>query len=81
MKGIPFAENEVTITLNKGWNWMGYTPNMEMSVNAALCNLMAEEGDIVMAQDQFATYDGASFGRAVFLFLLRVMPIYIIPVR
>lgn len=61
LKGIPFAENEVTITLNKGWNWMGYTPNMEMSVNAALCNLMAEEGDIVMAQDQFATYDGAAW--------------------
>ena len=37
LKGISFAENEVTITLNKGWNWMGYTPNMEMSVNAALC--------------------------------------------
>ena len=61
LKGIPFAENEVTITLNKGWNWMGYTPNMEMSVNAALRNLMAEEGDIVMAQDQFATYDGTAW--------------------
>ena len=40
---------------------MGYTPNMEMSVNAALRNLMAEEGDIVMAQDQFSTYDGTAW--------------------
>lgn len=59
LKGIPFVENEVTITLNKGWNWIGYTPNAEMSINVALDNLIAEENDIIMAQDNFATYDGA----------------------
>lgn len=61
LEGIPFAEDEVTVTLNKGWNWMGYTPNMEMSVCAALENLIAEENDIIMAQDNFATYDGANW--------------------
>ena len=25
LKGIPFAENEVTITLNKGWNYGVYS--------------------------------------------------------
>lgn len=61
LKGIPFAEDEVTVTLNKGWNWMGYTPNVEMSVGTALENLIAEENDIIMAQDNFATYDGANW--------------------
>lgn len=61
LKGVPFSEDEVTVTLHKGWNWIGYIPNMEMPVNMALGNLTAEEGDVVMAQDQFATYDGATW--------------------
>ena len=44
------------LTLNPGWNWIGYTMASAADVNMALGNLNATNGDIVKAHNGFASY-------------------------
>lgn len=57
-KETGYSVNPTTIplTLRPGWNWIGYVPNLTLSVDAALANLEAMEGDIIKGQRGFATY-------------------------
>ena len=47
-----------TITLKKGWNGIGYTPMMNLSVETALADYhsKAQEGDVIKSHDEFAVY-------------------------
>ena len=44
------------ITLNPNWSWIGYPAPFAASINDALANLNASEGDVVKTQSAFATY-------------------------
>ncbi|PSR56573.1 hypothetical protein AHMF7605_25285 [Adhaeribacter arboris] len=48
--------NEI-ITLKKGWNWIGYTPQVSMPVPDALAGVTLANGDIIKSQTDFAIYD------------------------
>lgn len=61
LKGMPHASDESTITLSRGWNWIGFIPTIEMTLGRALANLTAEENDIIKEQDNFAIYDGSAW--------------------
>lgn len=54
-----YAWNPSTpITLNAGWNWIGYPVDQTMSVDEAFANTDADIDDVVVGQSGFATYDG-----------------------
>ncbi len=61
LKGFPFMPDEVNIGLNSGWNWLGYIPDTEMSLNDAFAGLNAEMNDVVKGQDAFAMYNGSEW--------------------
>ena len=44
------------ITLNQGWNWIGYPVNSPQSVGIALANLEPESGDVIMGQGGTSTF-------------------------
>lgn len=46
------------IQLKKGWNWIGYIPVCENSLEGALANLSPSEGDVIKDYDDFAVYTG-----------------------
>ena len=56
-------EADRTITLHPKWNYIGYTPMVNLPVNEALedLKLKASDGDIIKSQDEFATF-AASVG-------------------
>lgn len=59
VEGIPVESS--TITINPGWNWIGYTPIEEQSLDMALSSLILSDGDMIKSQNEFAVYDGASW--------------------
>ncbi|MDR2962842.1 MAG: T9SS type A sorting domain-containing protein [Bacteroidales bacterium] len=47
---------EGTISLTKGWNYIGYVPSVNMTVKEALAGYDAQKGDIVKSQTSFAMF-------------------------
>lgn len=57
--GTPLVEeSQRTITIHDGWNYIGYTPMMNLPVKEALTDFFskASNGDIIKSQDEFATF-------------------------
>ena len=52
------AGNERIITVEPGWNWIGYNNTFTISVADAFAPLDPQDGDIVKGQTGFAMYDG-----------------------
>ncbi|MBR1934394.1 MAG: hypothetical protein IJ841_12025 [Prevotella sp.] len=50
------AQNEMPVTLKKGWNWIAYTPLTTMTVGEALAAANPQKGDIVKSQTGIAIY-------------------------
>ena len=48
--------SEITITLNPGWNWIGYPSNVEVRLEDALDGLQPSHGDEIKTQGAFASY-------------------------
>ncbi len=48
--------SEITITLNPGWNWIGYPSNVEVRLEDALAGLQPSHGDEIKNQNDFAQY-------------------------
>ena len=40
------------VTLNEGWNWIGYPSNVSVSINDALKDLTPQEGDIIKTRNK-----------------------------
>ena len=60
--GEPTNPADVDITLEKGWNWIGYPCQSSNTLDAAFASV-AEEGDMVKNQTSFAIYtEGAWVG-------------------
>ena len=50
-----------TMSLHKGWNWIGYVPVSSNSLSAALAGITPSENDIIKCMDDFATYSGGKW--------------------
>jgi hypothetical protein len=50
-----------TVHLRKGWNWLGYIPTVELSIETALSGLNASNGDRLTCQDAFVEYKDGSW--------------------
>ena len=50
-----------SISLKPGWNWIGYPVEGAQTLAAAFSNYLAEEGDEIIGQDGFATYENGSW--------------------
>lgn len=46
------------ISLNAGWNWLGYPVGQTMSVNEAFATTDVETLDVIVGQNGFAQFDG-----------------------
>jgi hypothetical protein len=46
----------MTLQLQAGWNWMGYTCMFDAPLSHALKGMEAEENDVIYSQGRFATY-------------------------
>lgn len=63
LTGYRYEPSLETKTLEKGWNWMGYIPSVELTVATALSNLLATADDEIIGQDGLCTYaDGKWVG-------------------
>lgn len=56
ISGIPSVCKDSQLKIYPGWTWFGYLPTFAQSVAASMSNFSPEEGDIVLGQDQLATY-------------------------
>ena len=55
IEGTEKADAKVHVA-GQRWNYIGYTPKFNLTVNEALAGYRAEEGDVVKSQTQFAMY-------------------------
>jgi hypothetical protein len=55
--GAKLNPAEILIPLNTGWNWIGYTPAVNLEINDAFGNYNPAEGDLIKSQYAFAMYD------------------------
>ena len=56
MIGNAAVPSQHPITLGQGWTWIGYVPSTAMSVDAAMANLDALQGDRLKSQQGYADY-------------------------
>jgi hypothetical protein len=61
ISGIEIDPTTRPVTLDSGWNWLGFISQRNLSVTEALSSHNAQSGDLVKSQTQFAIYD-ASIG-------------------
>ena len=54
-EGVLTSTNDYTMTLETGWNWIGYIPNESMSLSIAL-DFTAEGSDYIKGQTGYAEY-------------------------
>ncbi|MEL7146258.1 MAG: T9SS type A sorting domain-containing protein, partial [Bacteroidota bacterium] len=59
VSGAPVSTDNTSIQVNAGWNHLGYTPQVRMTVEEALAGLNPQEGDLVKTETEFAVYSGA----------------------
>lgn len=53
--------NDVEITAQSGWTWIGFPSNTVISVTDALAYYDANNEDVIKSKDAFATYDNGSW--------------------
>lgn len=54
--GTVIDPKTMPISIDKGWNWLGYLPSQSFSVGEALQSLTPANGDLLKSQTQFAQY-------------------------
>ena len=54
--GFPVDVENTVLSLNSGWNWIGYTPQFSQEINNALSNLPNEYGVYLKSQFEYADY-------------------------
>jgi hypothetical protein len=57
MEGLIIDPTLWPITLQNGWNWIGYISLRNQPIEQALGNLNASSGDLIKGKTQFAVYD------------------------
>ncbi len=56
MTGLRTASSNHPITINKGWNWIGYPCDQSVPINTAMNGFNAEDGDQIKSRNGFADY-------------------------
>jgi hypothetical protein len=56
-KGTQINPTTRTISINTGWNWIGFVSQRYLPVTEALGNLTPTNGDVIKGQSKFAMYD------------------------
>ncbi len=59
--GFGSKPESTTLTLQKGWNWIGYVPISGNDLAAALAGITPAENDVVKSMDDFSTYSGGQW--------------------
>jgi hypothetical protein len=54
--GRQLGKTEAVVTLEKGWNWIAYTPLKTIGIDEALAAANPQQGDRVKSQTAFAIY-------------------------
>ena len=57
IEGSPCIPEDYTITLNQGWNWIGFPSAVALSVEDALSGFEAMEGDQLKSKTQVTAWD------------------------
>lgn len=60
-EGTAIMPDKMSISLHKGWNWLGYIPGQASTPNNVLKNLNASVNDEVKGQDGFAQFNGSGW--------------------
>ena len=56
------SPSDYPITINGGWNWIGYPSNQSASLNEAMAGFEAEDDDIIKSRNNgYATYFGGTW--------------------
>ena len=56
MTGMSAVMSNHPITINNGWNWIGFPSGHNLSVNTALAGMTPEINDIIKGRNGYATY-------------------------
>ena len=56
LEGSPLTPDAVEITVNNGWNWVGYPNANEVEVDEALAEYTPSDNDMIKSQDGFSMY-------------------------
>jgi hypothetical protein len=54
--GTPFNTETNTVEIRNGWNWIGFVPQFNISVNEALASYGPSDGDIIKSQREFSMF-------------------------
>lgn len=54
--GATAKPETTTVSLHKGWNWIGYVPMVGQGLGDALSELEASENAVIKCEDDFATF-------------------------
>jgi hypothetical protein len=54
--GNPVSVEESIISLDAGWNWIGYTPQIPLDINQALSGITPDAGVYIKSQDEYPDY-------------------------
>ena len=60
--GLPVLPNGLDITINTGWNWIGYFGQRRMGINEALSSLNPTTSDIIKSKSAFSMYANENLG-------------------
>lgn len=60
-EGVAYKPETTSVSLKKGWNWIGYVPVSENTLAKSLSTLTPIEGDVIKGYDSFATYSGGKW--------------------
>lgn len=56
MTGLSATMSNHPITINNGWNWIGFPSGYNLSVNTALAGITPEINDMIKGRNGYATY-------------------------
>ncbi|MEM9338636.1 MAG: LamG-like jellyroll fold domain-containing protein [Bacteroidota bacterium] len=62
IKGTPTDVNSTPIAIHAGWNYLGFVPQEQMTLDEALVSTDPTVGDVVKSSNRFAMYAGTSLG-------------------
>jgi hypothetical protein len=57
LPGSPLNADDTPISLNSGWSWIAYIPQVNEAVDEAFAGANPNNGDIVKSQTAFSVYD------------------------
>ena len=58
IQGLPVNTEEVEITLEPGWNWIGFPSSEVLSIEDAFAGFEPAEGDQIKSIDDYTDFDG-----------------------